>query len=50
MALLGALGVSVAHAAVTRIDELDFQSRSGLSFSEAFSELYELLLHGLVVD
>ena len=44
------LVAEVLLSAVTRIDELDFQSRSGLTFSEAFAELYELLLHGLVVD
>ena len=40
----------VLLSAVTRIDEIDFQSRAGLTFSEAFRELYDLFLHGLVVD
>lgn len=44
------LMAEILLSAVTRIDELDFQSRSGLTFSEAFAELYEVLLHGLVVD
>ena len=44
------LVAEILLSAVTRIDELDFQSRSGLTFSEAFSELYELVLHGIVVD
>lgn len=42
------LVAEVVLSAVTRIDEFDFQSRSGLTFSEAFEELYELLLHGLI--
>ncbi len=42
------LVAEVVLSAVTRIDEFDFQTRSGLTFSEAFEELYELLLHGLV--
>ncbi|MBT5153346.1 MAG: TetR/AcrR family transcriptional regulator [Gammaproteobacteria bacterium] len=37
-------------SAATKIDELDFQSKAGLSFSDAFEELYELLLHGLLKD
>ncbi len=44
------LVAEILLSAVTRIDELDFQSRSGLTFSEAFAELYEVILHGLVVD
>ena len=44
------LVTEVLLSAVTRIDELDFQYRAGLTFSEAFRELYDLLLHGLVVD
>ena len=42
------LVAEVLLSAVTRIDEFDFQSRAGLSFSDAFEELYELLLHGLL--
>jgi len=42
------LVAEILLSAVTRIDELDFQSRSGLTFSEAFSELYDLVLHGLI--
>ena len=44
------LVAEVLLSAVTRIDELDFQDRAGLSFSVAFDELYELLLHGLLRD
>ncbi|MCY4344691.1 MAG: TetR/AcrR family transcriptional regulator [Gammaproteobacteria bacterium] len=40
----------VLLSAVTRIDEIDFQSRAGLTFSEAFGELYDLFLHGLVIN
>lgn len=40
----------VLLSAVTRIDEIDFQSRAGLTFSEAFGELYDLFLRGLVVN
>ena len=42
------LVAEVLLSAVTRIDEFDFQSKAGLTFSEAFEELYELLLHGLL--
>ena len=44
------LVAEVLLSAVTRIDELDFKGRAGLSFSVALEELYELLLHGLMRD
>lgn len=42
------LVAEILLSAITRIDELDFKTKSGLSFSEAFEELYDILLHGLV--
>ncbi|MEO2182323.1 MAG: TetR/AcrR family transcriptional regulator [bacterium] len=43
-----ALVAEILLSAVTRIDELDYQTRSGLTFSESFKELYGILLNGLV--
>lgn len=42
------LVAEVLLSAVSRIDEIDYEERAGLSFSVAFNELYELLLHGLL--
>ena len=45
--LHAALVAEVFQAAVGRLNEPDFLETAGISFSDGFSELYELFLNGL---
>lgn len=48
--LHGYLVAGVYLAAIEKINEPEFLARAGLSFSEAFAELYRLLMTGLETD